>query len=144
MNDCKYKGGRSALFINYNDLINYFKSNSRSLSDEDLRQLLRKYEKKLNKDREISDKISIFLKEVPENVRLQDLDADWNGRFISTTCMIKTITDTAPSVIAADYVCEDCQGHTIVPLEASEKLEMPTRCINCGSKHLKFDSDSST
>ena len=143
LNDCKYKGGRSALFINYNDLINYFKSNSRSLSDEDLRQLLRKYEKKLNKDREISDKISIFLKEVPENVRLQDLDADWNGRFISTTCMIKTITDTAPSVVAADYVCQDCQGHTIVSLEASEKLEMPTRCINCGSKHIKFDSDSS-
>lgn len=125
-------------------MLDFFNQQDIQLTDKDIKLLINKFEKSINQGREINQKISIFLKDVPENVKLQDLDADWNGRFISTTAMIKTITDTAPAVIMADYVCEDCMAHTVVKLEASEKLQMPTRCMTCGSKHLKFDSDSST
>ena len=102
------------------------------------------FEKEINENRNIQEKISIFLKDVPENVKLNDLDADWNGKFISTTCMIKTITETAPIPVLAVYVCEECKQSHIVPMDTSDKLEIPSRCMACGHKNLKFDSDTST
>ena len=102
------------------------------------------FERDINENRNIQEKVSIFLKDIPENVALNDLDADWNGKFISTTCMIKTITDTAPVPVLAVYVCDECKQAHIVQMDSSDKLEVPSRCMSCGSKNLKFDSDSST
>ena len=142
--ECLVKHSRSPLYIDYNTLIAYFNQNGREIDDKNIKIMLNKFEKDINVEREISEKISIFLKDVPQNVALQDLDADWNSRFISTTAMIKTITDTAPMPITAVYDCEECHVPHIVPMDTTDKIEVPSRCLNCGSKRLKFNSDAST
>lgn len=134
---------RSPFFLDYTCLINFFKNHHKDLDDKSIHILLHRYEKDLNSDRNIQEKISLFLKDVPNNVKLANLDADWNGRFISTMAMIKTISDTAPTPITAVYICEECATPHVVPMDTTEKMEVPNRCMNCGSKRLKFDSNTS-
>ena len=144
LEECLNRKTRSPLLVDYISLINFFKTENMIIDDKDIQIMFSQFEKDINKDRVIQQKISVFLKDIPENVALNDLDADWNSKFISTTCMIKTITDTAPVPVLAVYVCEECKQSHIVPMDTSDKLEVPARCLSCGHKTLKFDSDSST
>ena len=142
--ECLKRKTRSPIFIDYSEIKQYFDSLNKDFwKDINFRQLFKKYERGLNEDRENIESISLFLKEVPENVELQNLDADWNGKFISTTAMIKTIADTSPQPTIAVYTCKNCGANHTMIIEGADNLKMPTRCQECGSKSLDFNSDLS-
>ena len=142
--ECLKRKTRSPIFIDYNEIKEFFESLNKDFwKDLNFRQLFKKYERRLNEERENIESISLFLKDVPENVELQDLDADWNGRFISTTAMIKTIADTSPQPTIAVYTCKNCGANHTMIIEGADNLKMPTRCQECGSKSLDFNSDLS-
>lgn len=142
--ECLKRKTRSPIFIDYFELYQYFDGLGKNLdTDLNFRQLFKKYERRLNEERENIESISLFLKDVPENVELQDLDADWNGRFISTTAMIKTIADTSPQPTIAVYTCKNCGANHTMIIDGADNLKVPTKCQECGSKSLDFNSDLS-
>lgn len=142
--ECLKRKTRSPIFIDYYELCQYYNGLGKDFwKDINFRQLFKKYERGLNEERENIESVSLFLKDVPENVELQDLDADWNGRFISTTAMIKTIADTSPQPTIAVYTCKNCGANHTMIIDGADNLKVPTKCQECGSKSLDFNSDLS-
>ena len=95
------------------------------------------YEKELNDLLKREDVKSSLL------IDFKKLDSSNNGEFISTTAMIKNISEiqTVPKV--AVYNCRNCGRPYSMVMTPNKPLELPSRCQECGGSTFDLDSDSS-
>lgn len=79
----------------------------------------------------------------PINDMLKDLDADDIGRFITTTVMVRNITQIQLTLTKAVFECRACGKYHEVKI-LNEKIVTPARCVECGNKSFKLVQESSS
>lgn len=91
---------------------------------------------------------TLKLENVPEQDNLHDLDANYNGKWISCKAMIKNITDVRVDLKVASYRCKKCNRNYLVTVsDPSQIIPIPALCTSteCDgtSKDMLLDKDTS-
>lgn len=137
--ELKKKTTRSALLIDFQELNDFFQEHQdKSLFRLNFQQLLMKCENKINEKRQSKQRIALLLTDIPENIELKNLDSDDNGKFISTTAMIKNISEIKTNLKTAIYECRSCMKLYDIDVGPDEVAKVPTYCMECGGKSFNL------
>lgn len=88
-------------------------------------------------------KISLKIKDFPPNINIRELDATTNGKFISTTAMIKSITKVQVGLKTAVYECRSCMRLHSMDLSQDMTIIEPSLCKDCGGRSFKLLKEKS-
>ena len=95
----------------------------------------------------------ILLEHLPPDVEydLRDIGSDDLNRLRCVNVVITKVSEIRPRIYEANWVCDSCNGHTIVRQENELELKEPLICSGCelpasgaGSTRFTLDSDRCT
>ena len=133
------------LNIDYPLLNKYFKMEFDKEFLQTTYKLNLKYvENRINKDRTKKNWIYLKLAEVPPNVMLHDLDANYNGQLISAKAMIKNITKIYPKLQRVAWECRGCTRMQYIDVEGNSQVVEPSLCPECGGRSFRLLTETST
>lgn len=123
--------------LDYSDSNNYIQSN---VFDTNFRNIFKAVKTQLS--RKFNKRFEIKVKNYPINDLLREIDADDIGRFITTTAMVRNITQIQLTLTKAVFVCRGCgKIHEVNIID--EKIGAPGKCIDCGGKSYELIQESS-
>lgn len=128
------KDGFGSLKVNFTDLMAFLGESLPSLTDgSKILELLTLTLKELSK----KDDVGIQINSLPETTPLKLLGAEDVGKLISTTAMVKRISDIIPRISIAKFECRSCMLIHQVE-QNSSFITKPALCVECGGKSFKL------
>lgn len=136
---------QSKLSIDYTLLNDYFvEQTGRDFFDYDnYKKIIRNVETEINDGRSNKNWINLLIVDVPPNIELHDLDANYNGDIISAKAMIKNITPIQVSLKTAVYECRGCFRLLRVDVTDNQMITLPSICPDCAGKSFRLNQDMS-
>ncbi|MBI5072317.1 minichromosome maintenance protein MCM, partial [Candidatus Woesearchaeota archaeon] len=82
-----------------------------------------------------TEKINVRIRNIPEkrNIRLRNLRAEHISKLITTSVIVKSVTEVKPQVCEVVFQCPDCGNKITVRQEDSPTIQKPLSC-ECGRK----------
>ena len=125
------KNRTSICEIDYNHIKEY-------VAETELEDAYKIIDEILNLETQDKNKIFPRIINAPTTHSISMLDSQDVGSFISTTAMIKSITNTKPELVRAVFICDNCKNGQDRNVEEDGKIVPPTICPRCG-KQTKFE-----
>ena len=129
------------LELDYSDFNNFIQSElNQSVFSTNFQNIFKAVNKALLK--RTGKRFDVKVSNYPINDLLKDLDADDIGRFITTTVMVRNITQIQLTLTKGVFECRTCgKYHEIQAI--NENMASPSRCVECGGKSFKLVQESS-